>query len=101
MYSVTEPSFINWITLTRKSDKHCAQHTEPLDSCFDLIRSCRWVKVFLLFIYGPRQYYVDFMYIEDKGLVVMLPHKFNVEVLYKYSVLEKRLNKHMEKLMNE
>ena len=31
----------------------------------------------------------------------MLPHKFNVEVLYKFGVLEKRLNKHMEKLVNE
>ena len=27
----------------------------------------------------------------------MLPHKFNVEVLYKLGVLEKRLNKHMDK----
>ena len=25
--------------MTRKSGKHCVQHTEPLDSCFDLISS--------------------------------------------------------------
>ena len=26
-------------TMIRKSGKHCVQHTEPLDSCFDLLRS--------------------------------------------------------------
>ena len=26
---------MTWITMTRKSGKHCAQHTEPLDRCFD------------------------------------------------------------------
>ena len=30
---------INWITMSRKSGKHYAQHTEPLDSCFNLNRS--------------------------------------------------------------
>ena len=25
--------------MTRKSSKHCVRHTEPLDSCFDFIRS--------------------------------------------------------------
>ena len=30
---------INWITMTGKSSKHCAWHTEPLHCCFDLIRS--------------------------------------------------------------
>ena len=28
---------ITWITINRKSGKHCAPHIEPLDSCFDLI----------------------------------------------------------------
>ena len=31
--------FINWITMTRKSSKHCMQHTKRLDSCFNLFRS--------------------------------------------------------------
>ena len=30
---------IYWITMTRKSSKHCGWHKEPLDSCFNLIRS--------------------------------------------------------------
>ena len=34
----TVANIINWITLTRKSNKYCTWHTELLVSCFDLIR---------------------------------------------------------------
>ena len=34
-------SIISWIAMTRKSGKHCVWHMEPLDSCFDFIRSHR------------------------------------------------------------
>ena len=45
------------------------------------VKTCRWMKVFSIYaIYGPRLYYVDFMYIENKGSVVRLLHKFNALV---------------------
>ena len=31
---VNKHIFINWITMTRKSSKHCMRHTEQLDGCF-------------------------------------------------------------------
>ena len=36
---IEELYIINWITMTWKSGKHCTQHAEPLDSCFELLRS--------------------------------------------------------------
>ena len=33
--------------------------------------------------------------------VFVVPDYFTVEVLYKFGVLEKRLNKHMDKVVNE
>ena len=39
---------------------------------------CDWM--YLCYLYGSRLFNVDFMYIENKGLVVRLLHKFNALV---------------------
>ena len=44
-----------------------------------------------IYLYGTRLFYVDFMYIENKGLI--FPTSL-VEVLY-IECLEKRLNRHI------
>ena len=38
-FQIEELYVINWITMTRKSGKHCMQHTGTLNSCFNFIRS--------------------------------------------------------------
>ena len=33
-----DKGIVYWINMTRKSGKHCARHTKPLDSCFNFIK---------------------------------------------------------------
>ena len=61
---------INWITMTRKSGKHCVRHTEALNSCFDLIWShqqclpfcCTFIHLSNYFLVWNFFVFIDFLY---------------------------------------